>query len=126
MTLPCHSFPASRLPLQIQVNVDGKRRKTDGGKPIDLSACELLDLVQYQCKVEHPKQRDSPIRCWPVQRWFRRCQDKKGSFMVETTAWEGTHAATNTTTATIPSPDPNMPTHWHDANKTDYYAEGEL
>lgn len=72
MTPPCHSFPASQLPLQIQAGVDGRRRKTDGGKPIDLGACELLSLVQYSCEVEHPKQRGSPVRCYPVQRWFRR------------------------------------------------------
>lgn len=72
MTPPCHSFPASQLAVQIQVNLDGKRRKTEGGQAIDLSGCELLDLVQYNCKVDNPKQRESPVRCWPVQRWLRR------------------------------------------------------
>lgn len=68
MTPPCRVFPASQLPTEIQVN-DGKRRK--GGK-IDLSACELLSMVQYDCQVDNPDRNDSPVRCWPVQRWFRR------------------------------------------------------
>lgn len=72
MTPPCHSFPVSQLQSQIQINVDGKKRKTEGGKAVELSACELLDLVQYRCEVEHPNQRNSPVLCYPVQRWFRR------------------------------------------------------
>lgn len=72
MTPPCHTFPASHLPLQVQFDVKGKKRKTQGGKNIDLNACPLLSLVQYNCKVEHPQQRDSPVMCYPVQRWFRR------------------------------------------------------
>lgn len=72
MTPPCHSFSASQLPEKIQVDAQGKKRKTVGGNNIDLHACELLSLVQYNCKVEHPEQRDSPVLCYPVQRWFRR------------------------------------------------------
>ncbi|KAI1112693.1 hypothetical protein F5Y14DRAFT_421102 [Nemania sp. NC0429] len=85
MTPPCRVFPASQLPAEIQVN-DGKRRK--GGR-IDLSACELLSMVQYDCQVSEPHLNDSPVKCWPVQRWFRRCQDRKETFLVETTMWEG-------------------------------------
>lgn len=72
MTPPCHTFNASELPLQIQSNVNGKKRKTEGGKDIDLKACELLSLMQYHCSIEHPQQRDSPVVCYPVQRLFRR------------------------------------------------------
>lgn len=72
MTPPCRSFHASDLPLQIQIGPDGKRRKTEGGKPIDLKACKLQSLVQYACQVERPASPDSVIRCYPVQRWFRR------------------------------------------------------
>ncbi|KAI0388582.1 hypothetical protein F5Y17DRAFT_470344 [Xylariaceae sp. FL0594] len=85
MAPPCRVFPASHLPAEIQL-VDGKRRK--GGK-IDLSACELLSMTQYDCQIDRPELSNSPVRCWPVQRWFRRCQDQKGTFMVETTVWEG-------------------------------------
>src|SRR4051812_30780873 len=108
MTPPCRVFPASQLPTEIQTD-DGKRRK--GGK-IDLSACELLSMVQYDCQIDRPELSNSPVRCWPVQRWFRRyvcllvnscclrnqdrliltaimrnnrCQDQKGNFLVETT-----------------------------------------
>ncbi|KAI1126618.1 hypothetical protein F5Y10DRAFT_209602 [Nemania abortiva] len=86
MAPPCAVFPASQLPTEIQVDENGKRRK--GGR-IDLSACELLSMVQYDCQIDHPELRDSAVRCWPVQRWFRRCQYQKGKFMVETTMWEG-------------------------------------
>ncbi|KAI0146288.1 hypothetical protein GGR57DRAFT_291725 [Xylariaceae sp. FL1272] len=84
MTPPCRVFQAQELAKEIQID-DGKRRK--GGK-IDLSACELLSMTQYDCQIDDPKVPDSNVQCWPVQRWFRRCQDKKGSFLVETTMWE--------------------------------------
>ncbi|XXH03276.1 Cytochrome c oxidase subunit 7A [Hypoxylon texense] len=93
MAPACSVFPASELEAQIQVAGDGRLRK--GGR-IDLSACELFSMVQYECQIDRPEISDSPVRCWPVQRWFRRCQDKKGSFMVETTAWEGTKAKNDT------------------------------
>lgn len=68
MSPPCRVFPASQLPTEIQLEND-KRRK--GGK-IDLSACELLSMVQYDCQIDRPDLSNSPVRCWPVQRWFRR------------------------------------------------------
>ncbi|KAI1389282.1 uncharacterized protein F4822DRAFT_195586 [Hypoxylon trugodes] len=89
MTPPCHVFPVSQLESEIQVN-NGRARK--GGR-IDLSACELFSMVQYECQIDRPDVADSPVRCWPVQRWFRRCKDKKGSFMVETTLWEKSNEA---------------------------------
>ncbi|KAI1331640.1 hypothetical protein F5Y16DRAFT_239984 [Xylariaceae sp. FL0255] len=85
MTPPCRVFSASQLPKEIQLD-EGKKRK---GRAIDLSACELLSMVQYDCQIDNPEMNNSPVRCWPVQRWFRRCQDRKGTFMVETTMWEG-------------------------------------
>ncbi|KAI1262676.1 hypothetical protein F5Y18DRAFT_429900 [Xylariaceae sp. FL1019] len=84
MTPPCRVFQAPELAKEVQ-NDDGKRRK--GGK-IDLSACELLSMTQYDCQIDHPEVPNSKVRCWPVQRWFRRCQDQRGSFLVETTMWE--------------------------------------
>lgn len=72
MTPPCPSFHASQLPLHVQSDVNGKKRKTEGGKDIDLKACELFNLLQYHCSIENPHQRDSPVVCYPVQRWFRR------------------------------------------------------
>ncbi|KAI1336524.1 hypothetical protein F5Y15DRAFT_201450 [Xylariaceae sp. FL0016] len=90
MSPPCRVFPASELQDEIQLN-DGKRRK--GGK-VDLSACELFSMVQYNCQIDRPEVTNSPVRCWPVQRWFRRCQDMQSSFIVETTIWEGKAAPT--------------------------------
>ncbi|KAL2134498.1 hypothetical protein VTI74DRAFT_11681 [Chaetomium olivicolor] len=91
MAPPCPAFPARKLPAVAQIGVDGKVRKTEDGGRIDLARdCELLGLLQYECVVSHPEIANSPVRCWPVQRLFRRCQDKRGNFTAETTAWEGT------------------------------------
>lgn len=72
MTPPCHSFPASQLPLHIQSNLDGKKRKTASGRDIDLNECELLSLLQYNCRVDRPDQPDSPVRCYELEKLFRR------------------------------------------------------
>ncbi|KAG4419903.1 hypothetical protein IFR04_006940 [Cadophora malorum] len=82
-------FPASELPLRSQINTRGKARKDFQG---DLKACELLEMWQYDCEVEKPVTRESVTRCWPVERLFRRCKDRRGTFMIETTAWEGKKA----------------------------------
>jgi len=92
--MPVTAFPADELPLHVQHGPDGRRRKTHDGRGIDLAKCELLGLVQYDCRVIQPDGGgESVVGCWPVQRLFRRCQDKKGHFMVETTAWEAIAAA---------------------------------
>ncbi|QUC20462.1 uncharacterized protein UV8b_04703 [Ustilaginoidea virens] len=94
MTPPCHSFPAAELPSRIQLDVHGRRRKHDPPRRgIDLSACQLLSLLQYKCPPEKAASADGPVRCFPVERLFRRCADRKGTFTVETTAWEGGDAA---------------------------------
>ncbi|KAL1836140.1 hypothetical protein VTJ49DRAFT_5538 [Mycothermus thermophilus] len=101
MAPPCPSFLSHHLPAAAQVGPDGKARKTEGGRPIDLARdCELFGFAQYVCVVSRPELPDSPVQCWPVQRWFRRCRDKKGTFMAETTAWEGTASAGGSTTST--------------------------
>jgi hypothetical protein len=68
MAPPCRTFEAAQLADEVQLN-DGKLRK---GAKIDLSACELLAMTQYDCQIDNPKAAGSPVRCWPVQRWFRR------------------------------------------------------
>ncbi|KAK1827508.1 hypothetical protein QBC39DRAFT_361789 [Podospora conica] len=91
MSPPVKTFLAKDLPSAAQVGANGKVRKTDDGRPIDLARdCELRGLVQYDCMILQPEVAHSPIQCWPVQRLFRKCQDKNGTFTVETTAWEGT------------------------------------
>lgn len=76
MTPPCRSFPASELPLRIQQDASGRRRKVDGAgsvsRKIDLSACELFQMLQYKCEVQRPLSRESPVRCFAVDRLFRR------------------------------------------------------
>ncbi|KAF9775451.1 hypothetical protein IL306_006430 [Fusarium sp. DS 682] len=90
MGYPCQVFHALELPERVQTNLSGRKRKLDkGAKNIDLSGCELLEMLQYKCEIKEPAKSDSPVQCFAVERLFRKCQDKKGSFMVETTAWEG-------------------------------------
>ena len=69
MAPPLESWPAYQLPDRAQGNVKDKKRKNFNG---NLKACELLELLQYECKVEPPVMRDSVVRCWPVVRLFRR------------------------------------------------------
>lgn len=83
MAPPCKFFDVSQLPSEVQIDVNGRRRKfpaegdaspgsgVKDGK-IDLAACELLSMVQYNCQIEQPSVANSPVHCWPVQRWFRR------------------------------------------------------
>ena len=81
MTPPCRSFPASELPLRIQQDASGRRRKLDDAgavsRRIDLSACELFRMLQYKCEVQRPLTRESPVRCFAVDRLFRRCVEQK-------------------------------------------------
>lgn len=69
MAPPIYSWPASELPDHTRVNVKDEFRKGFDG---DLKACELLEMLQYRCEVENPGMRNSPTRCWPVARLFRR------------------------------------------------------
>ncbi|PFH62974.1 hypothetical protein XA68_10725 [Ophiocordyceps unilateralis] len=86
MAPACPSFPASKLPLMVQRDMHGQRRKPDPTVgQIKLDSCELLQMVQWhQYDVTH-------LKFVAVERLFRRCKDKKGTFMVETTAWENRH-----------------------------------
>lgn len=107
MTPPCQSFKAKALPTHIQVGPDHRVRKTADGRRIDLLRdCELFGLLQYDCQVRDPELRESQIECWPVQRLFRRCQDKNGPFTVETTAWEGIASAAAVAAAGVSSSGP--------------------
>ncbi|KAI0471181.1 hypothetical protein F4859DRAFT_515401 [Xylaria cf. heliscus] len=102
MAPPCRVFPASQLPTEIQLDDDRKRRK--GGR-IDLSACELLSMVQYDCQIDRPDLRNSPLG-WDMKVMRQMgtglirlldendsCRDQKGEFTVETTMWEGRTSA---------------------------------
>ncbi|PMD23671.1 hypothetical protein NA56DRAFT_643754 [Hyaloscypha hepaticicola] len=80
------TWPARELEFRSQVSLKGNKRKGFDG---DLKGCELLEMLQYKCEVEKPITKESVTRCWPIERMFRRCVDRNGSFMLETTAWEG-------------------------------------
>ncbi|KAF7553367.1 hypothetical protein G7046_g7113 [Stylonectria norvegica] len=90
MGYPCHVFHASELPDQVQADLNGRKRKLDGdARKIDLAGCELFEMLQYKCEIKEPVRWDSAVQCYAVDRLFRKCKDRKGTFMVETTAWEG-------------------------------------
>jgi len=86
MTPPVESWPVAELEQRIYGNAKGEYRKGFDG---NLKNCQLMELLQYNCKVDNPESKNSLVRCWPVERLFRRCKDKSGTFTVETTAWEG-------------------------------------
>jgi len=69
MAPPVATFPASDLPSISQTNLQGKKRKGFNG---DLKKCELLEMLQYNCGIEEPVRRNSVVRCWPVEKLFRR------------------------------------------------------
>lgn len=90
MTPPCPAFPASELSLHAQADVNGKKRKLDGGANVDLSHCVLNELTQYRCFVDNPEVAQSPVRCWAVNRFFRQyvLHATRHPFVVR---WHGTN-----------------------------------
>ncbi|TDZ21825.1 hypothetical protein Cob_v005249 [Colletotrichum orbiculare MAFF 240422] len=92
MPPPCVAFSASELPLRVHADAKGKKRKLLGAEDVDLSQCALRLLTQFRCLVQNPAADGSPVGCWPVQRLFRLCEDKQGTFAVETTSWERLNA----------------------------------
>lgn len=69
MAPPVELFPASSLKYHSQANLAGKKRKDFDG---DLKRCELFDMLQYDCKVEEPRDRKAEVQCWPIERFFRK------------------------------------------------------
>ncbi len=75
MAPPCPVIEAAELPVKIQETAEGKKRKLKPGqREIDLSQCPMFELLQYKCEVQQSVEaRDSPVRCYVVDRLFRRC-----------------------------------------------------
>jgi hypothetical protein len=69
MAPPVESWSAKELEERTQGNALGEYRKGFDG---NLKACELFELLQYNCGVDKPVTRESVTRCWPVERLFRR------------------------------------------------------
>lgn len=69
MTPPVESFPASQLRQRVESTTDGRRQK---GQMVDLRNCELLEMVQYSCKLRRDPGREAMISCKPIMRLFRR------------------------------------------------------
>lgn len=72
MTPPCKIFKADELEGAVQAGLNGMKRKTEGGRNIDLAECPLFGMVQYDCQIDRPDLPHSPVRCFEVQRWFRK------------------------------------------------------
>jgi uncharacterized membrane protein len=62
---PIHSFPVSELEERVQTNEKGKKRKV----PVKLEDCKLMQMVQYDCKV-NKKTRE--VECRPLLKLFRQ------------------------------------------------------
>ena len=70
MAPPIEAFSISELEDRVNIQLNGRRRK---GGDIDLRKCELLELVQYECRLKGSvKDRRSVIQCAPVVKLFRR------------------------------------------------------
>lgn len=90
MAPPVFSFPTSELPVKIQGDVKGKKRKVEGGGNVDLSKCQLFKMYQYDCFIDGaedggPVKDGSAVRCFDVPRYFREyvpfCASPGMSFM---------------------------------------------
>ncbi|KAI9755213.1 MAG: hypothetical protein M1815_005151 [Lichina confinis] len=88
MSPAVENFPVSQLTERVQLTTKRRRRKV----PIKLEECELLAMLQYDCRVEdgspfreNARSGGGRVLCEPVERLFRRCAD---NLMVETTEWE--------------------------------------
>ncbi|KAL5604313.1 hypothetical protein BROUX41_002286 [Berkeleyomyces rouxiae] len=83
MAPPAKQVVLGELQDAVQLDAKGKRRKTVDARNIELAQCPLKAMTQYNCDVVEDR-----VRCQMMFRFFRQCQDKKGPFTVETTAWE--------------------------------------
>ena len=74
MPPPVRTFPSSALQTEIQNDANGRRRKHAPGAPADvkLDECELFSMSQFECGVERPEHRKSPITCVEALRFFRK------------------------------------------------------
>ena len=67
---PIEAFPPSELAMRVNILPNGRRRK---GGDIEISGCELLELVQYSCHLKgSPTSQESVIQCEPIVKLFRR------------------------------------------------------
>lgn len=73
MGYPCQVFHASELPERVQADLKGRKRKLESGvRNVDLTGCELLEMLQYKCEIKEPVKWDSPVQCYAVDRLFRK------------------------------------------------------
>lgn len=68
MTPPIESFPASELPVRVQLTTQGRLRKN----PINLAKCDLMEVLQYSCHLEGKRPETAIVKCEPIVRLFRR------------------------------------------------------
>lgn len=70
MAPPVDVFPASELAERVQLTAQHRRRKP----PVDLKKCELLEMIQYDCRVDEGPGSGGrgKVLCTPIERLFRR------------------------------------------------------
>ncbi|CAD6499535.1 BgTH12-03646 [Blumeria graminis f. sp. triticale] len=74
------SFAARDLASQVGSECTRKKIR---GTAVQLDQGERLELLQYECTAD-----GKTVVCRPVERFYRRFQTGKKSWMIETTAWE--------------------------------------
>lgn len=69
MSPPLTPFPDRQLEHMVNNLPNGRRRKLD----VDLAQCQLMELVQYVCHLDHRHaQQQAIIQCVPVVKLFRK------------------------------------------------------
>ena len=79
MAPPVQTWPAFELPDRVQATVKGRRRKDQ----IELQACELFEMLQYECAVQAGRtDKEAKVICMPIERLFRRfvCRPPQGCY----------------------------------------------
>ena len=67
-------FPVRDLPVEIQANPSGRKRKMPSGSDVGLETCKLFTVSQYACEVHDEKESggDGRVHCHEVVRYFRK------------------------------------------------------
>lgn len=65
MPPPGKTFEVSALELEANTKSNGKKKK----RPVDLSKCKLIEMLQYDCKVDEVSKT---VKCLPLRRLYRQ------------------------------------------------------
>jgi Mitochondrial export protein Som1 len=68
MAPPIEPFPASKLPVCVQITTGKMGQPTFRDNRVDLKKCKLLEMEQFHCEM---KSKDLVV-CEPIVRLFRK------------------------------------------------------